>query len=112
MTHYLDRPDISEVFAKNDKGLQKYFKFFCKQQKSDLDDDVNFRLENMHAKTFTKLAYQSKIIPGITTVDDVNSTFRNIVRHYKAGRHDGSKYSMFIDFGLFKRALVRLGLVG
>ena len=68
----------------------------------------------MHSKTFTKLCYHSKIITGLVTADDVSATFRNIVRHYKTGQigvKEGSKYAQFIDYNLFKRALIRLGLV-
>jgi len=68
----------------------------------------------MHSKSFTKLCYHSKIISGLVTADEVIATFRNIVRHYKTsqiGSKEGSKYAQFIDYNLFKRALIRLGLI-
>ena len=120
MNQYLDRPDVSAVFEKNEKGLSKYFKYYCKQAKHEQDLDINFRLENMHCKDFTKFAYQTKIIPTFASTDDVTSTFRNIVRYFKEHKDsekesklgiDAGKSSQFIDFNLFKRTLVRLAMI-
>jgi hypothetical protein len=121
MNLYLERPDVRGVFDKNEKGLLKYFKYYCKNSKHELDLDVNYSLENMYYKEFTKFAYQTKIIPIYATADDVTSTFRNIVRYFKEKKAseqeiklgiDAGKSSQFIDFNLFKRALVRLALIG
>ena len=57
MNDYLAKEDINAVLQKNDKGLNKIFKYFCKQQKLETELDVNFVLENMNAKQFTKFAY-------------------------------------------------------
>ena len=68
----------------------------------------------MNAKQFSKFAYQSKLIPVYATVDDVNSTFRNILRYYRTNdskQHQGTK-ALYIDYEMYIRALIRLGLIG
>lgn len=85
-----------------------------------MEVDINFRLENMHYKEFTKFGRQTKIVPTICSAEDLASTFRNIVKHFKdktakdnelkAGI-DVFKSAHYIDFALFKRALVRFALI-
>ena len=114
MNDYLKRQDIAEVFAKNERGLRRVFKFFCKQQKQErLDDKIPFMLEHMHFKQFVRLCMQTKIIPTLCTIDDVNNNFKNIVIYYRTpGFQTDGTFSPFIDYDTFKRALVRLGLLG
>lgn len=90
------------MLTQNEKGISTLFKFYCKQQKHTTDEERPFLLLNMHYKIFTKFAYQSKIIPRLATVEDVNKTFRDIVRYYKqpdakGPAADNSKFTMFID---------------
>lgn len=115
MDEFLTRPDIAQVLLHNDKGISSLFRFYCKQQKQDFDEDIPFLLQNMHYKVFAKFAFQRKIIPKLATVEDVNKTFRDIVRYYKdvgAAGSDTSKFAMYIDYQMFERALVRLALIG
>ena len=109
------------MFDSNEKGLSKYFKYFCKQAKNEgLDVDVNFCRENMHYKEFTKFGHQTKIVPTFCSAEDLASTFRNIVKYFKEKTSkdselkagiDASKSAHYIDFALFKRALVRFALI-
>lgn len=71
-------------------------------------------LEHMHFKQFTKFCYQSKIIPTLATIDDINSNFKIIVSAYRAPgqRGEEGKFSPYIDEDMFKRALVRIALTG
>jgi hypothetical protein len=79
------------------------FKFYCKQQKQEKDEDIPFLLANMHYSTFTRFAHQRKIVPRIATVEDTNKTFRDIVRYYKQPEAkgpaaDNSKFTNYIDY--------------
>lgn len=84
----MDRPEIDELFSDNEKALNKYFKFYCNLGKSEIGQDLQFRLENLHYKEFSKLSYQSKIVPIILTSDDISSTFRNMVRQFQMNAAD------------------------
>ena len=116
----MERTDIKKVFETNDKGLLKYFKYYCKQAKHELDVDALFRLENLHFKQYNLFGYQTKIIPTFISAEDMASTFRNIVKYFKERKTqdselragvDAGKSAFYIDFNLFKRALVRIALM-
>ena len=82
LVNFMAKPEVSELFNDHEKALNKYFKFYCNLGKAEIGQDLQFRLENLHFKEFSKFSYQSKIVPIIMTADDISSTFRNMVRQF------------------------------
>ena len=80
LNNFMQKPEVDKLFQDHEKALNKYFKFYCNLGKAELGEDLQFRLENLHFKEFSKLGYQSKIVPIILTAEDISSTFRNMVR--------------------------------
>ena len=77
---FLQRPEVSELFENHDKSLVKYFKYYCRQNKVELGQDLTYRLEHLDFSSFNKLGIQSKIVPVLVSTEQLKSTYRNTVK--------------------------------
>jgi len=123
---FLEKPDVAQVITDHEKGLNKYFSFYCLQGKAELGMDTDFKTTNLHFKEFVKFGYQSKITPVVASSEEVVSTFRFIARNQEAERlekegdekgeatraNDKLNSQQYISYESFKKALVRIAIVG
>ena len=139
---FMQRAEVSQLFSDHDRSLLKYFKYYCRQNKVELGQDLQSRLERLDFSSFNKLAIQSKIVPVLISSEQLKSTFRNTVKQSslsnadlsgvanvggqdaasqpaasnqgtgRASTLDGGPAPQQIDYESFKRALVRIAIQG
>ena len=66
---FLQKPEVSSLFRDHEKSLTKYFKFYCRQNRVELGQDLQYRLEHLDFGAFNKLGLQSKIVPVLISTE-------------------------------------------
>ena len=124
------KKEVTELFADHEGALKQYFKFYCNLGTKELGYDLTQKLQNLHFKEFSKLSYQSKIVPIIMTVEDIQSTFKNMIRQFQMNKLEATESvkgtsrtltsedgkdainSNYMNYETFKKTLVRLSIIG
>ena len=78
----MQQSDVRQLFADHDKSLLKYFKYYCRQNRVELGQDLQYRLEHLDYPSFNKLGLQSKLVPVLISTEQLKSTFRNTVKQF------------------------------
>lgn len=71
---------MKDIFDKREGSFKKYFEFYSKQGRFEMNHDLEFRRSHLDFTSLNKLAIQSKIVPVLITSEQLKSIFKTTVK--------------------------------
>lgn len=101
---------IDELYDQYDNGLRKYFRFYALLDAKGIDQELETSSMTINMHEFMKFGYQTDLIPTIIQKENFKHIFRVIAR--ERDEDDDKKTTSAIDFEFFKKALIRISIMG
>lgn len=108
----MKKDDVVQVFNQYDPALKGLFDFYANQDSAKDKLSFNSQLleETLTFKELVRFGYQSELVPEMISPDDLVKIYKSTVRANDDNKSEASKANM-LDYGTFKRALIRLAIV-
>jgi len=109
VTKFIEKPAVKAVFDKYDVPLKYFFDFYSRSEHHGIEFDLDKQMETMNYKEFIRFGYQSNIVPTLIPIEEMNRTFKLLVRERQQESNDIKL--QVLDYKYFIKSLVRIAAI-
>lgn len=106
---FLEKPSVKAVLDKFNVPLKYFFEFYSRSEHHEISSALDDDMETMNYKEFIRFGYQSNIVPTLFPIEELNRTFKLLVRERQDETKDTKRH--VIDYGYFLKAIVRIAAI-
>ena len=109
LNKFMKGKSVISTFDTYETQLRYFYDYYCKSEHHEITRDIDRDFSTLNYKEFIKFGYEANIVPTIIPIQQIVYIFHLLVR--EANDLDPNN-GQVLDYEFFKKALVRIAVVG